>query len=268
MTLGALVVGVAALVFAVEMNASLVRRGVMDPARSAERGGFASQGRSSAGPGRPSARRRADGAPSRPTPIPADPSRSASGRDVPRARRPVPFVGYEGDAIVARLRADQRPLVRGARRGRRTDQLLHPDRAARRRHDDGPRDGRSVSADARRRDLRPGPREPGRPRPARRVVGPRGARSGRPADALGGPAAPGRRPDGLPVRAERHAIGGASRSGSSRTPAPTKASCSSRRVISALGVVLIVMSLGGVFNTVLLETRQRPARRPSSRRSG
>ena len=150
MTLGALLVGVAAVTFAYGLNQSLLKR--EDPARPEPwPARSASSCKTPRRPPRPSARR----SPRNPGPGTRRPSAKRDATAQWTRRGPLRRLrrGRELD----RLRADRRSVVRRTGRGRRPDHRLHPDRPASRRHDPGWRmaNGRSPSGSSARSSTRP-----------------------------------------------------------------------------------------------------------------
>ena len=181
-------------------------------------------------------------------------SRRPGRRDSPAW--PVPFVGYEGDASwLGYALIAGRWFTGPARPSRRPTSSRRPAPHRRHRSRSQPTGGRSASASSARSSTRRR-RERRQPRPAWHLGGPRGARSGRPTRPLGGAAG----------RRGRHRRPTATRSGRPSGSGPglrrrrrvdDGRSCSSCRSSASMGVVLVAISIGGVFDTVLLETRQR-----------
>ena len=268
MTLGALVVGVAAVTFA-DRPELVAPAGEDRPRPRAWRAPSASRrwdrrdrrqgGAGRRSPGTSAARSRTAAITPR-SPVtstrPIGRDRPASTWRFPAGRSPVRRLRRRRE--LDRLRADRGPLVRRPGRGRRPDHRLHA----------GPglhvgdtvtlrAGGRSITVTARRRDLRHAARERRPPRPARRLGRPRDPRS-RPSSRRAGRCSPA---PGTDVQDYRSAPGRDRRTAprsSSRATRPVDASfLLFLSVIAFWASCSSVMSLGGVFNTVLLETRQR-----------
>ena len=242
MTLGALVVGVAAATFALGLNWSLlqvksdldrdaaspVRVEVMGPGETGGKTAAPVGGTPGAGPD-PTA----DPATittaiaSRPGHGPVGHARPAR-RDAPRHGRH-PVRRLPGRERLARVRAHRRTVVRRARRGRRADLRLHAVGPPRRRRDDDHSRRTLDQGEAGRRDLRHPAGERRQPRPPRLVDGSRGARSLDPAVPLGGEARRRRRRPGLPVLAPGRDRAGSAGSRSKGTRPETPRSCCSSR---------------------------------------
>ena len=276
MMLGALVVGVAAATFAIGLNWSLLQvmtdlhRSVASPVRI-EAMGPGEVGGKGGGPGNVQVAPGGRAIPARPRPRipPRSPAAIAGLPDTAHSvaigqldvdlpgLAAVPFVGYQGDTgwlgyalIEGRWFSGPGEVV--APTNLFTQTGLHV--------------GDTVTLHAGGHsttvtlvgEIFDTPRESDdEPRPARDLGGPGDPRSGRPAIALGGAAGRrGRRP-GLPLEPSR------TRSGSARAVFVEGDSSGDASfllflsVVGLLGVVLVAMSIGGVFNTVLLETRQR-----------
>lgn len=269
MTLGALTVGVAALVFAVTMNASLVRiagqleRDAASPIRVETGGGFAT----AAQPG-PAGSGTGSGPAAAPDPraigaaitADVDTGRSVaigeSDVTVPQLGGPIPFVGYQGDAswlgyalingrwfagpgeavaptnffATSGLHVGDTTTVRANGQSVRLTFVGEIFDQARENRDDLVLRGEWSDLVA----LDPGIQPTRWEVQPRQGVDPMDYRSGL-SDTIGGLVS-------IEVVQD------------SRTD---EGFLTFEGVISALGLVLIVISLGGVFNTVLLETRQR-----------
>ena len=214
MTLGALVVGVAAATFALGLNWSLLQvksdldRDAASPVR-VEVIGPGEAGGKTVGPvgGAPGASPIGNGRPGQdhdrhrnpPGHGPVGHDRPAR-RDAPRhVRHPVRRL--PGRQRLARVRPHRGSVVRRAWRGRRADRRLHAVGPPRRRPDDDQRRRAFDQGDAGGRDLRHPARERRQPRPPGLVDGSRDAPALDPAFPLGGEARHGCRRPGLPVLA-------------------------------------------------------------------
>ena len=240
MTLGALVVGVVAVTFALGLNWSLLRvdedlnRSAASPVRIEAMGrGRWRQGRRRSRPA--SHRRRRSGRPGTDpaTITPRSPgtstrrarSRSARSRSTLRAWA-VPFVGYQGDTGWLGYELIEGRWFSGARRGRRADQRVHRT---------GLHVGDTVTlgpaahdhGHAGRRDLRHAARERRQPRPARDLGGPRRRSTRRPAVPMGGAARGRRRRPGLPLGSPGRDRPRRARVSSKATRPATRRSCCS-----------------------------------------
>ena len=189
----------------------------------------------------------------------------------PRARRG-PVRRLRRRRELDRLRADRGRWFDRTRRGRRPDQRLHADRPrivgdTDRRLDGG---GRSVTVRLVGEIFDTADESPDNLVLRGDVGRPRGPRSRRRGRARWEVAARDRRVPRPRLPGLAGAAAGPRRSGvehARRLEQRRRRSCCSCRSITFMGVVLVAISLGGVFNTVLLETRQRTRELACSRRS-